>query len=291
MPFHLVGLGLGDEKDITLKGLECVKKCDVVYLEAYTSILLSQSVGDASGLSEFYGREVVVADREAVESGSVLDEATEKDVALLVVGDPFGATTHSDLVVRCKEKGIPCNIIHNSTILSAIGACGLQLYRYGQTVSLCFWTDTWRPDSWYEKILESKRLGLHALCLLDIKVKEQSIENMARGRMIYEPPRFMTVSQAAEQVLEVATNRSCSLIGPDTVAVGLARVGCPDQLIVAGTLQELVTTDFGEPLHSMVICGDIHEAEEEHLSMYYTDSLKKAYEARLEAERAKHMMN
>lgn len=34
-----VGLGLGDAKDITVKGLEVVKKCKRVYLEAYTSIL------------------------------------------------------------------------------------------------------------------------------------------------------------------------------------------------------------------------------------------------------------
>lgn len=35
----LVGLGLGDPKDITVKGLEIVKNADAVYLEAYTSIL------------------------------------------------------------------------------------------------------------------------------------------------------------------------------------------------------------------------------------------------------------
>lgn len=34
-----VGLGLGDAQDITVKGLEVVKKCKRVYLEAYTSIL------------------------------------------------------------------------------------------------------------------------------------------------------------------------------------------------------------------------------------------------------------
>jgi diphthine synthase len=32
--------------------------------------------------------------------------------------------------------------------------------------------------------------------LLDIKVKEVSEENLARGREIFEPPRFMTASQA-----------------------------------------------------------------------------------------------
>ena len=37
---YMVGLGLADEKDITLKGLNIVKAADRVYLEAYTSILL-----------------------------------------------------------------------------------------------------------------------------------------------------------------------------------------------------------------------------------------------------------
>lgn len=36
---YLVGLGLGDAKDITVKGLEIIKKADYVFLEAYTSIL------------------------------------------------------------------------------------------------------------------------------------------------------------------------------------------------------------------------------------------------------------
>ena len=37
--FYLVGLGLSDPQDITVKGLHVVKKCKRVYLEAYTSIL------------------------------------------------------------------------------------------------------------------------------------------------------------------------------------------------------------------------------------------------------------
>ena len=42
---YLVGLGLSDETDITVRGLEIVKKASRVYLEAYTSILLvDQSV-------------------------------------------------------------------------------------------------------------------------------------------------------------------------------------------------------------------------------------------------------
>jgi len=41
---HLVGLGLADEKDITVRGLDIVKKAERVYLEAYTAILLVDKV-------------------------------------------------------------------------------------------------------------------------------------------------------------------------------------------------------------------------------------------------------
>jgi len=39
MVLYLIGLGLGDEKDISVKGLEAIQKSKLVYLESYTSIL------------------------------------------------------------------------------------------------------------------------------------------------------------------------------------------------------------------------------------------------------------
>jgi diphthamide biosynthesis methyltransferase len=39
MPLFIIGLGLGDEKDVTVKGAEAIAKCDRVFLEAYTSVL------------------------------------------------------------------------------------------------------------------------------------------------------------------------------------------------------------------------------------------------------------
>lgn len=76
------------------------------------------------------------------------------------------ATTHSDLVVRAKKLGVDVKVVHNASVMNAIGVCGLQLYRYGETVSIPFFTDTWRPDSFYEKIRRNRELGLHTLCLL-----------------------------------------------------------------------------------------------------------------------------
>ena len=58
-------------------------------------------------------------------------------------------------------------------------------------MSFCFWDGNWRPDSYYDKIRKNRAMGLHTLCLLDIKVKEQTVENLMKGNKIFEPPRYM----------------------------------------------------------------------------------------------------
>ncbi|EPE31423.1 Tetrapyrrole methylase [Glarea lozoyensis ATCC 20868] len=279
---YLVGLGLSDETDITVKGLEIVKKASRVYLEAYTSILLVEK----EILEKYYGREVILADREMVESSSddILHDAQNVDVAFLVVGDPFGATTHTDLVLRARTLQIPIQTIPNASIMSAIGSTGLQLYNFGQTVSMVFFTETWKPASFHDRIRENRDIGLHTLVLLDIKVKEQSLENMARGRMIYEPPRYMTVGQCAQQMLEVeeiksAEGEGAGVYGPESLAVGAARVGGRTEKFVSGTLKELCDADdvLGGPLHSLVLLGRrTHELESECSAGAYATMLSTA---------------
>ncbi|KAK4599965.1 hypothetical protein RGQ29_009856 [Quercus rubra] len=267
----IVGLGLGDEKDITLRGLEAVKKCEKVYIEAYTSLLsFGLSSDGLSTLEKLYGKSITLADREIVEekADGILSEARESDVAFLVVGDPFGATTHSDLVVRAKKMEVEVKVVHNASVMNAIGVCGLQLYRYGETISIPFFTETWRPDSFYEKIKQNCLLGLHTLCLLDIRVKEPSLESLCRGRKQYEPPRYMTINTAIEQLLEVEQTQGGSAYNEDTDCVGFARLGSEDQMIVAGKMRQLQTIDFGTPLHCLVIVGKTHPVEEEMLDFY-----------------------
>ncbi|RFU30571.1 hypothetical protein B7463_g5786, partial [Scytalidium lignicola] len=275
---YLVGLGLSDETDITVRGLEIVRKASRVYLEAYTSILLV----DKTVLEKYYGREVIVADREMVESSSddILNNAQNVDVAFLVVGDPFGATTHTDLVLRARSLSIPVSTIPNASIMSAIGATGLQLYNFGQTVSMVFFTESWKPASFYDRIRENRDIGLHTLVLLDIKVKEQSLENMARGRKIYEPPRYMTVGQCASQMLEIEEIKKEEGEGhggaysEESLAIGAARVGGKTEKFVSGTLKQLCDADevLGGPLHSLVLLGRrTHELESDYVREYALD--------------------
>ena len=110
MVLHLVGVGLGDEQDITLKGLNALKRCSKIYLEAYTSVLTVPK----EQLEEAWGVAIEIADRQLCEEGceeAILQRAMTEEVALLVVGDPFGATTHSDLLHRAREMAVPTNVV------------------------------------------------------------------------------------------------------------------------------------------------------------------------------------
>lgn len=60
----------------------------------------------------------------------------------------------------------------------SLSLCHLQLYNYGETVSLVFWTDTWRPESFYDKICANYQRGMHTLCLLGKRVTAPRLSNV-----------------------------------------------------------------------------------------------------------------
>jgi len=216
-----------------------------------------------------------------VEQGAdvMLGQAQNRDVAFLVVGDPFGATTHTDLILRAKEQNIEVKIIHNASIMNAVGCCGLQLYHFGETVSIPYWTETWRPISFYDKINANYKQGLHTLCLLDIKVKEPTLESLMKKKIEYMPPKFMTVGEAAGQLLEIIEKKKAAgetdlAYTGETLCVGLARVGHDTQSIVATTLREMKEKDLGGPLHSLILPSKVlHPLEKEYLQQFAKDLL------------------
>ena len=273
MVLYLVGLGLGDEKDITVRGLEAVKSCDKIFLEHYTSVLGVNK----DKLEEFYGKPITMADRNMVESEAeqIYEPAREGNVAMLVVGDPVCATTHTDMMIRANEFGAKVVMIHNASIMGAAGSCGLQLYTFGHTVSIPFFEGEWRPTSFYPKVKYNRQGGMHTLCLLDIKVKEPDFQAMMKGKTAFLPPRFMSVNTCCEQLIEAEAKHGEGVYDPDTtLCVGLARMGQETQQIVAGTMRELLEVDFGGPLHSFIVCGETHDLEIEVLKQFMVPNSK-----------------
>ncbi len=160
---YLIGLGLCGEKYITLQGKEILDSCSDIYIEEYTN----QFLGNAAVLN------AKKLSRKQVESDFLVREARDKDIALLIVGDPLSATTHLQLVKDCIDAGIKYHIVHNTSIITAVAIAGLSLYKYGRITTLCFPSTNWDPESPYEIIKANRDLGLHTLVLLDTKDGEE----------------------------------------------------------------------------------------------------------------------
>lgn len=267
MTLYFIGLGLYDKKDITIRGLEIIKKCSSVFLEHYTSILHS-SIDE---LEELYGKKLTVADRDMVEreADKIFEEAIDNDVAFLVAGDSMCATTHVDLMLRAKEKGVNVEIVNNASIINAVGVTGLEVYKFGKVTSLVFPDDNWLPETPYEYIKTNQTNGMHTLCLLDIKVREQSKEDMIAERAVYQKPRFMSVSEAIDVMLKIEDKRGEGFFTEQTKVIAIARVGAPDMKIVYGTVAQLRKVDFGSPLHAMIVpAKNLHFMEEDALRLW-----------------------
>lgn len=237
MTLYLIGIGLNDEKDISLKGLEIVKKCSKIYLESYTSLLQV----DISKLEELYGKKVILADRELVEKNS--DEILSgEDVAFLVVGDALSATTHIDLMERAKEKKIDVQVIHNASVLTSVSVTGLQLYKFGKTTSIPF-HDAITPCKIIE---ENKSIGAHTLCLLDLDPINK---------------KYLSIQEGIQKLLDGG-------IKEDTLFIGCARLGSENYFIKKGTAKELKDVDFGNAPYCLIVPGNLHFMEEEMLENY-----------------------
>lgn len=246
-----IGLGLYDEKDITVKGLEAIKRADIIYAEFYTSHLAGTTIGK---MEELYGKKITVLAREDVEQSPVwLPEAKEKNVVFLSGGDAMVATTHIDLRLRAIDLGIDTAIIHAPSISSAAcGLCGLQNYRFGKSTTIPFpYTRRGRTivsEAPYDTIKMNRRNDLHTLVFLDI--------NREMG--------FMKIEEAVSILLEIEERRGEGVL-VDALAVGIARAGSDHPSVRADYLEKLKEYGFGEPLHTLIIPAGLHFIEAEAL--------------------------
>jgi len=168
----LAGLGISDERGLTLEEIDEIKDADEVFLELYTSVW----GGSIEAVEKITGKGIKILKRKDLEEDveEILKLATHKKVVILVPGDPMVATTHSYIVLECKKRGIPCKVIHNSSIISAICEIGLHAYKFGATITIPLKEKIrGAAESIIESIRENKKRGLHTLCLLDIDVENK----------------------------------------------------------------------------------------------------------------------
>jgi diphthine synthase len=248
-----IGLGLGDERDLSLRARDHLRAVARVFSEQYTSRL---APGSAARLAADLGIRIEPLTRAELEAGDRLWEALEGQgsVALLVVGDPFVATTHVAVRVECERRGHTWRYLPAATVLTAVPSyLGLMHYRFGRTVSLPFPAPGFVPKSPLEGIRRNRSSDLHTLVLLDLDP---------------EPPRALSASEA----LRILTERDDSdpPILPASLEIGVvARVGTADAGAWWGTRPALADVDFGPPLHALVIpAPSLHFEEEAALARW-----------------------
>ncbi len=252
MTLYLIGLGLEDEKDITLRGLEAVKKCSKVYLENYTSLLQCTK----EDLEQLYQQKINFANRAQSENFDqhILTEAKTQDVAFLIVGDPVAATTHIELFKQAKEQGIPVRVIHNASILTAVGITGLQVYKFGRTTSIPFLEKVPQLETPYLVVKENQEKDLHTLLLLDLDPEQD---------------HFMTPNEAIGILEHIEGQKKEEIITGDTLVIACARVGTATQLIKTGRLEDVKKIDFGKPPYCLIIPAKrLHFVEEEMVGLW-----------------------
>jgi diphthine synthase len=244
-----VGLGLNDDKGITVKGLEEAKTADAVFMETYTSRMPDFNM---QRFEAAISRKVQLIERRDLEedNGKHLIEAAKVGKAVfLVPGDPFIATTHVTLRIDAQKTGIKTRVVHGISIMSAIvSLSGLHNYKFGKTVTVPF-RDNF-SETPYNVIAQNKERGLHTLCLLDLRAAEN---------------RYLTINEGLNMLLEVEAKKHQGAVTTQNPALGIARAGGDYPVLKADFIENLLNFDFGEPPFSLIIPGDMHFMETEAL--------------------------
>jgi len=223
---YMIGLGL-DDNEITQKGLNALNNAEKVYAEFYTNT--------ANINLEELPADVEVLEREDVEQeDQILESAEKQDTAFLVSGDPLTATTHYDIKHRAEEKGLDVKVVHAPSIFTSIAETGLNVYKFGRTVTL---PKDGKPESIKKYIEKNDSIGLHSLILLDIDYN---------------------ASEAAEKIIELGLEKSRE-------AVLIERANHSDMNVEASNLEEISNSDLGDTPHSIILPGEKSFKEEEFL--------------------------
>lgn len=228
---YLIGLGL-DDGEITQKGLKALENVEKAYAEFYTN---TETV-DLEKLEKETGTEIEKLSREQVEQeDKIIESARQEDTAFLVSGNALTATTHYEIKHRAEKESLDVEVVHAPSIFTSISETGLNVYKFGRTVTL---PQEFAPESIVEHIEKNDSIGLHTLVLLDIDYDASD----AAGKLI-----------DLEESLE------------DRKAVVLERANNEDQSISLADLGNFADHEFGEPPHCIILVGETSHMEQEFI--------------------------
>jgi len=234
---YLIGLGL-NEDSLSREALDAISRCKCIYLEGYTVDFPYSK----ENLEEIIKKKIEILGRKDVESSKLIEEAKQKDIALLVYGSPLFATTHLTLLMDCKKAGVKTKIIYNASVFDAVACSGLQLYKFGKIVSMPAWQKNFSPDSFIDGVLDNLSIKAHSLILCDIG---------------------LSFSEAIKQLSVASENKKLKI---EKIVV-CSQLGTKGEKVLYDQLENLKSRKVELPFCLIVPCKekDLHFTEKEAL--------------------------
>jgi diphthine synthase len=241
---YLIGLGIGMEKDISVRGIEACGKCAEVYAELYTA----RWPGSLKRLESLIGKKIAVLSRADMEEdvGKLVKRAKDRDIAILVPGDPLSATTHIGIMMEAREKNVKVEVVHASSILTAVAETGLSLYNFGRTVTVVSPQEGYAPASFYDAAGKNKKLGMHTLFLLDVGMDSASGIRVLMG---------------------IGKNKKRPLVVASTMLIAANALGTQSAVIRYGKANGLLKGPL-QPPAVLILPGKLHFTEKEYLEAF-----------------------
>jgi diphthine synthase len=240
---YLIGLGLNQE-NLNEESLKILKKSSKIYLEDYTVNFPYDLNKFINSLEKKTKKKIIKADREKVENLSIIKEAKDNDIILLIYGSPLTATTHISLIQEAKKEKIKFKIIYNSSIFDAIAETGLEIYKFGKITSIPKWQPNFKPKSFTEIIKENLSINAHSLLLVDIDLElKDAIKELNEGLLEYN--------------IKIYENKIilCSCLGTEK------------SKIFYSSIENISKLDIEKP-YCLIIPGKLHFLEEEIINNY-----------------------
>ena len=253
-----VGLGIYGYKGITINIIEILKKCDIIYVERFTSFIHDKDIEKIKEITNSKNEKFKIVPRWFVEDGKeILNKSNNNDVVILTYGDPFIATTLHELYVRAKKKSIDTKIIHGvSGIYSSIGEIGLHNYKFGRTTTIM--SEPQSAISVYNTVFNNLQSGNHSLILTEY--------NQLEGEIFYLNPQ-----KIFKMLLDVEKDIRYSVFDNETYTIVASRIGYKDQKIISGKIGSMSKITFGDGPHSIIIPGFLHFTEIDALNTLHNN--------------------
>jgi diphthine synthase len=255
---RLIGLGLSIDT-LHLGSLKRILSCDEIVVDGYTSVWFP-SIHLLTSLLIQLDKKVVIASRNNLEGGaakSLINKALDKEVCILVAGDPLIATTHSSIITEALASHVEVEVMPATSVYNAaISLSCLQVYRFGKVATVVSPKNGIIYEYPFNVIKMNRSQNLHTLLLLEIDIEKNY---------------YMKPHEAIGVLLRIQERLAENVISLKDIVIILSDIMSCKQRIWIVPVEEVLKmqSEFQRNiLYTVIIPSkDLHPVEEECLNL------------------------